>query len=877
MPRLFDRLRLRARITAALALTSAGTALVLLLGALWIVNDLIDRADQRELRSHYDVLQTLLQEQARQATAMSALVASMPPVQQAMAQGDRAALLGLFSRGLGDLGPAYGVEQFQFHTAPATSFLRVHLPEKYGDDLSAFRRTVVEANATGKPVSGLERGAAGLGIRGVVPVNSAGRQLGTVEFGLSFGQEFFTHFKQMRRVDIAFHLRGPDAFQSFGGTLGETGLFNAADYGTASAGAFLIRTGDLGSTPVAALLGPIRDFSGTSIGVVELVMDNTEYAATAARARTLAIGIAALGLLVAGLAGWLLARGIVRPIVGMTDTMRRLAAGDHDVVVPARRGDDEIGRMAQAVEVFRSDAIERLRLRDEQALEHSAQEEKKAALLAMAATIEAETTAAVEQIRRRTDGMAETAAADERLSRTHRRGGEQCGHRLGAGAGDGADRGRRGRAAQRLDPRDQRPDRPVQCGGQPRGHHRWRGPGDDRGADRPGRPHRRGGGHDRRDRLQDQPAGAERHDRGGAGRRCRQGVRRRRVGGQGTCHPDRPLHPGDRTAYHPDPQRHRRIGRRGGRIEQTIGEIDAIAGSIAAAVEQQGAATAEIARNVAETASAAHDMTDRTNEVSGEAKQTGMRAADFLNNTAALNAAMNALKSVVIQVIRISSADVDRREHRRRPCLADAAISCSGRTGKAVVRDISEGGCMLETDVPCQPGQKLELALDRFGLRLEGRVVELAAHGPRIALTGDGLTAARADRVSLETIPDLVKRTKADHVAFVQKVVDAVETNEPLPAGSLATAHHCRLGRWYDGVSDPATRALAPFKALEEPHQLVHDAGARALVALVAGDMTLARRELAAVRQASERVMQALDEFGSVYPSTIGAATRAAA
>ena len=40
-------------------------------------------------------------------------------------------------------------------------------------------------------------------------------------------------------------------------------------------------------------------------------------------------------------------------------------------------------------------------------------------------------------------------------------------------------------------------------------------------------------------------------------------------------------------------------------IEQTITEISAIAGSIAAAVEQQGAATAEIARNVSDTAQAA--------------------------------------------------------------------------------------------------------------------------------------------------------------------------------------------------------------------------------------------------------------------------------
>ena len=63
-------------------------------------------------------------------------------------------------------------------------------------------------------------------------------------------------------------------------------------------------------------------------------------------------------------------------------------------------------------------------------------------------------------------------------------------------------------------------------------------------------------------------------------------------------------------------------------IEQTIGEINAIAGSIAAAVEEQGAATAEIARNVAETAAAADTMTTRTTQVSSEATQIGRRAGD---------------------------------------------------------------------------------------------------------------------------------------------------------------------------------------------------------------------------------------------------------
>ena len=85
------------------------------------------------------------------------------------------------------------------------------------------------------------------------------------------------------------------------------------------------------------------------------------------------------------------------------------------------------------------------------------------------------------------------------------------------------------------------------------------------------------------------------------------------------------------------------------RIEQTIGEIDAIAGSIAAAVEQQGAATAEIARNVAETASAANEMTSHATEVSAEAEQTGRHAADVCNDAAGLNAAVGELRHSVIR------------------------------------------------------------------------------------------------------------------------------------------------------------------------------------------------------------------------------------
>ena len=74
-------------------------------------------------------------------------------------------------------------------------------------------------------------------------------------------------------------------------------------------------------------------------------------------------GIAAA--LAAVLLAWMLSRSIVRPIVGMTSAMGRLAGGENDIDVPALDRQDEVGRMAQSVLVFKDAAIEKLRLSGE--------------------------------------------------------------------------------------------------------------------------------------------------------------------------------------------------------------------------------------------------------------------------------------------------------------------------------------------------------------------------------------------------------------------------------------------------------------------------------------------------------------------------------
>lgn len=414
-------LSLKARITAALAVSAAATALALLLGAMWIIGGIVDRADRSELQGNYDALQSRLIQEARRAAAMSAVVSSIPAVQQAVARNDRDALLQLFGPGFAQLKSDYGVDQFQFHTPAGLSQFRVHQPAKFGDDLTGFRKTVVVANSTMKPVVGLEGGVAGLGIRGVVPVADKGRHLGTVEFGLTFGQGFFDEFKRDRGVDVAFYLADKDGFRTFGGTLGNTTFFDAAAYRNATAGSFIVRPGELNKTPVVALLGPVKDFSGQAIGAVEIIMDNSEYMASIAQARLLAGGMAAICLVLAAFGGMLIARGISRPILAITQAMRELADGNLSITLPQHRGKDEVGQMAQAVEVFKQNAIRVSHFQSEQDASNArAEQEKRAIFATLADSFEA-------NVRKVVDNVSSAAADMQNTAQSMSSVVEQCG------------------------------------------------------------------------------------------------------------------------------------------------------------------------------------------------------------------------------------------------------------------------------------------------------------------------------------------------------------------------------------------------------------------------------------------------------------------
>lgn len=124
-----------------------------------------------------------------------------------------------------------------------------------------------------------------------------------------------------------------------------------------------------------------------------------------------------ISIIVALLIAFVLTKVISRPIVRMTRAMHQLVSGNHNTIIPALDHRDEIGEMAQAVQVFKENAIEVERLKVEQvAMERRAIEEKKQSMNRLADSFEnsvkhvvSSVSSAAEQLKNNTQNLSNNA------------------------------------------------------------------------------------------------------------------------------------------------------------------------------------------------------------------------------------------------------------------------------------------------------------------------------------------------------------------------------------------------------------------------------------------------------------------------------------
>ncbi len=126
-----------------------------------------------------------------------------------------------------------------------------------------------------------------------------------------------------------------------------------------------------------------------------------------------AIAILSIGtavIIVLGLAVMIITRSITRPLNATTSALERLAQGDLNVTVQADDRADEVGRLARALESFRENAVERDRLeKEQQVAEERARTERRQAMLAMADSFERQVGSILSEVAEAAHGMEATA------------------------------------------------------------------------------------------------------------------------------------------------------------------------------------------------------------------------------------------------------------------------------------------------------------------------------------------------------------------------------------------------------------------------------------------------------------------------------------
>jgi len=142
---------------------------------------------------------------------------------------------------------------------------------------------------------------------------------------------------------------------------------------------------------------PIEQISTAEAAEVEET--RARLAAINSQTTMMISGALAFSVLAAVVLGWMLSKAIGSPIAAMTTAMRRLAEGDSSVDVPARGRKDEVGLMAEAVQVFKDAAIEKTRLENQT-------DEQRRATEAERARNEAERAAAAEEQAKVVAGLA---------------------------------------------------------------------------------------------------------------------------------------------------------------------------------------------------------------------------------------------------------------------------------------------------------------------------------------------------------------------------------------------------------------------------------------------------------------------------------------
>jgi methyl-accepting chemotaxis protein len=277
----------------------------------------------------------------QQSEALVHALKHNPDIIKAFADGDRELLGTLLAPLFESWEKEYHIAQLQFITPDVHSFYRAHKPEEFGDDLS-FRKGLSQVIQTQEPLTVVESGVAGYGLRCIIPLTDGDRFLGACEVGISLNKVVERALGDQNLGYYSLNSLKDGQSEKLWGDDAKVPLLSA-DLEKLHQGQSFYRTS--ADDKYILVMLPIKDVDNQTIAYIhgELPRDRILQAEKTAQMRMLLIMVLALLILCSSII--IILRRALYHLKPLQEAMNDVSNGDLTKIIELASRQDEIGQV----------------------------------------------------------------------------------------------------------------------------------------------------------------------------------------------------------------------------------------------------------------------------------------------------------------------------------------------------------------------------------------------------------------------------------------------------------------------------------------------------------------------------------------------------
>jgi len=316
-------------------------------------NKMLDEINDTEINETKKVVTYYFDQKLTDALTLAQSYSRDETIRAAFLSGDREALFAVTKSIFDNLETSMNISVFEFGDQSGTVLLRVHNPEKYGDDKSS--NSGIAQAIKGANVKGFEYGSSGLGARVFVPIENSKKEIiGTLQIGFNLNEKLLDDIGYFVSGDIAFYnedvlsVTSDENYQNQIGTYKETQAFEEVK----KSGGYQ----NITKKNVIELFMPVYESTNTEITGMIGVYQDVSQENTIINNIVLGVSIfLVIIVIIVIIIALIFSQSFTLPIKKITTINQSLAKGDLSIkynneIVKYVNRKDEIGIMANSVQ-----------------------------------------------------------------------------------------------------------------------------------------------------------------------------------------------------------------------------------------------------------------------------------------------------------------------------------------------------------------------------------------------------------------------------------------------------------------------------------------------------------------------------------------------